>query len=252
MGTDRSMNRLTAAQPDQATARSFWTMGRSDSERAFRSARRHSRFVRITRVAIPVLLLLALGATVLWNMFNPLRLIAKLPDSISGVVVSGTTITMEAPHLSGYTRDARSYELGAASASQDITHPDLVGLREIRAKFQMDDDNTAQMTADDGVYDSKREVLTLGKSIVISSTSGYRAWLSDAEVDVRTSDVVSDKPVEVRMLRGTLNASRFEVRESGAVLKFGGRVRMTVLLSEEALAAAAAADRARTPQGPSR
>ena len=48
------MNRVITARTDQHTARSYWIMSRGDSERAFRAARRHSRMVRILRIAIPV------------------------------------------------------------------------------------------------------------------------------------------------------------------------------------------------------
>ena len=39
-------------------------------------------------------------------------------------MISGTKLTMQAPKLSGYTRDGRWYELIADSAAQDITKPE--------------------------------------------------------------------------------------------------------------------------------
>ncbi|MHC2865200.1 hypothetical protein ACVIYH_006278 [Bradyrhizobium diazoefficiens] len=70
----------------------------------FASAARHSRLVRILRVAVPGAVLLSLAAIVGVSIFNPFRmLLPKLPLDSGNLVVSGTKITMESPHLAGYT-----------------------------------------------------------------------------------------------------------------------------------------------------
>ena len=85
-------------------------MSRGDGERAFRAARRHSRMVRVLRVALPAAVVLVTLAVVLVTYFNPLRMLGKLPIDIGNLVVSGTKITMEQPRLAGFTRDARAYD----------------------------------------------------------------------------------------------------------------------------------------------
>ena len=67
------MTRVITARADPQTAHSYWTMSRGDSERAFRSARRHSRTVRILRIAIPLAVVLGLTVISLMTYFNPLR-----------------------------------------------------------------------------------------------------------------------------------------------------------------------------------
>ena len=52
-GAGLGMSRVIAAKNDPETTRSYWTMSRGDADRAFRSARRHSRMVRILRIAVP-------------------------------------------------------------------------------------------------------------------------------------------------------------------------------------------------------
>jgi len=228
------MNRLVTARTDPQTARAYWTMGRGDTDRAFRTARRHSRLVRSLRIAIPIVIVLAAVVVFLLSYFNPLRMLARLPINIGDLVVSGTKITMEKPHLSGYTRDSRGYEVSADAASQDLTKPDLVELHNIRAKVQMQNDSTLQMTAATGIYNSKAETLKLDRSIDLSSSNGYAGHLSEALVDIRKGHVVSNKPVEVKMLQGTLNANRLEIVESGDLVRFDGGVNMVLKLNEVA------------------
>ncbi len=226
------MNRVIAAQTDPQTARAYWTMSRGDSARAFKAARRHSRMVRILRVAIPLAVVLGFTGIFLATYFNPLRMLAKLPINVGDLVVSGTKITMEQPRLSGFTRDERAYELSADAAKQDLTKPDLIELRNIRAKVQMQDKSTVEMSATAGIYDSKAETLKLDQNILLSSSAGYRGELSEALIDIRKGYVVSEHPVAVEMLQGKLNASRLEIVDSGDLVRFDGGVNMTLMLSD--------------------
>jgi lipopolysaccharide export system protein LptC len=225
---------VTTARTDPATAHPYWTMGRDDSELAFRSARRHSRAVRILRIAIPLAVVLGFTGIFLITYFNPLRMLAKLPIDVGNLVVSGTKITMEHPRLSGFTGDARAYELSADAAKQDLTKPDLIELRNIRAKVQMQDKSTVEVSATAGIYDSKGETLKLDQNIVLSSSTGYRGRLSEAMIDIRKGNVVSERPVEVELLQGTLNANRLEISDSGDLVRFGGGVNMTLMLGDAA------------------
>jgi lipopolysaccharide export system protein LptC len=221
------MTELTAARPDLATARSYWTMRRGDSERAFRRARVHSRNVRLLRVAVPLALIVVLAGIILWTWFNPLRLLASVPDIGGDLVVSGTKITMQQPRITGFTRDSRPYEFTARAAAQDLTRPDVVELNDLHGKFQMRDDSNTEVTAQSGLYNSKNETLQLGRHTVVTSTAGYKVLLDDAVIDIRGASLVTEEPVQVEMKQGRLDAQRMEVLDSGNVLRFDG-VRMTL------------------------
>jgi lipopolysaccharide export system protein LptC len=228
------MSRVIVARRDQETARAYWKMSRDDTEHAFRAARQHSRLVRIMRVAIPGAVVLVIVVISVATYLNPLRMLVKLPINIDNLVVSGTKVTMAQPHLSGFTSDARAYDLIADSAAQDMTKPNIVELRNIRAKVQMQDKSTMEMTAVTGIYDSKGETLRLDREILLNSSTGYQGRLSEALVDIRSGDVTSEHPVEVNLLQGTLNANRLNIIDSGEVVRFHGGVVMDLMLNEAA------------------
>lgn len=229
------MNRVITARTDPQTARAYWTMSRGDSARAFRSARRHSRAVRVMRIAIPLAVILGLTGISLITYFNPLRVLAKLPINMNDLVVSGTKITMEKPRLSGFTKDARSYEFTAEAAAQDLTKPDIVELRNIHAKLEMQDKSVMEMSAVTGIYNTKQEILKLERDIVLTSSGGNKGRLSEATIDVRKGSVVSDQPVELEFLQGILNANRLEVVDSGDLVRFHGGVDMMLMLNDTPL-----------------
>jgi lipopolysaccharide export system protein LptC len=176
-----------------------------------------------------VLVLFGLGVTVLATYFNPLRMLAKLPVDLDKLVVSGTKITMENPRVSGFTKDGRAYDLVATAARQDLTKPDIVELQSLQAKLQMEDKSTIQLVADHGIYNAKAEQLELQKNIVLSNPS-YEGRLEQATVDVRTGHVVSNEPVKLKMMQGTLDAKKLEISDAGNLVRFTGGVQMLLKL----------------------
>ena len=152
-------------------------------------------------------------------------LLPKLPVDIGNLVVSGTKITMEAPHMAGFTPDQRPYEVWAKTATQDLTDPDKVDLRTLRAKVLMEDRTThITLDASSGLFDSKTQLLDLRKDIFLQSSTGYEAKLSQALVDIVKSTVTSEEHVDVKLLNGTLTADRLRITNGGEVVRFEGNV----------------------------
>ncbi|MFH0297826.1 LPS export ABC transporter periplasmic protein LptC [Bradyrhizobium sp. 31Argb] len=200
-------------------------------EARFAAAERHSRMVRILRIAVPAAVVLSLLAIVGVSVFNPFRmLLPKLPVDIGNLVVSGTKITMESPHLAGFSTDQRPYELWAKAAIQDLTDPDHVELQTLRAKMLMEDRSTMTMDARTGFYDSKQQLLDLRKDIFLQTSTGYEAKLSQAFVDINKGTVTSDEHVDVKLLNGTLTADKLRIYNNGEVVRFEGNVVMNLIM----------------------
>ena len=197
----------------------------------FAAAARHSRMVRMLRVAVPAAVVLAMAGVVAVSVFNPFRmLLPKLPVDIGNLVVSGTKITMESPHLAGFSTDQRPYELWAKAAVQDLTSPDHVELQTLRAKVMMEDKSTVTMDAHTGFFDSKQQLLDLREDIFLQSSTGYEAKLSQAYVDINKGSVTSDEHVDVKLLNGTLTADKLRIINSGEVVRFEGNVVMNLIM----------------------
>jgi lipopolysaccharide export system protein LptC len=198
-------------------------------EARFAIAARHSRMVRVLRVAVPSAVILALAAIIAVSIFNPFRmLLPKLPLDMGNLVVSGTKITMESPHLSGYTNDRRPYELWAKTATQDLTDPDHLDLKTLRAKLLMEDQSVVTLDALTGRYDSKEQLLDLHKDIFLQTTTGYEARLTQAFVDMAKNTVTSDEHVDVKFTNGTVSSDRLRVTGGGEVVRFEGNVVMNL------------------------
>ena len=209
-----------AYETEPRQTRAFRASQRSDQSRRFRMAMRHSRRVRMLRVGLPTATALVCLVLLLLAWFNPLRMLAKLPISVGNVVVSGTKIKMENPKLSGFTRDKRRYDVSAGAAAQDLTRPGVIELKDINATLEMQNKGDMRLTAQNGVFDTKQEQLKLDTNIVVTSSSGYEGYLQEALIDTKNGNVVSEKPVRLKMTNGTVNGNRFELTNSGDVIRF--------------------------------
>jgi lipopolysaccharide export system protein LptC len=223
------MNRMLAGpedwgQPGQPTA------GRPKA--VISGARRHSARVRALRIAVPTVLVMTLTGLVLANYLNPARWL-RVPTEFGTLVISGSKITMEAPRLAGFTKDQREYSVTATSASQDTKNPTIVEMKEISGRIDMEDKSKVTLTAVEGVYDTKADLLRLNQEILIMSTAGYQGRLTEAQIEVKKGRIVSEKPVQMKMPQGTLDANRMEVTETGGLIRFDGGV--VLVLTPEAV-----------------
>lgn len=191
--------------------------------RDFSKARRHSRFVRFFKVAIPLGAVIGIASVMFVAYFDPFRQIQGL--TLGPVSMSGTQVAMESPKLTGFRNDNRPYEVTATQALQDVKKPNIVELRQMKAKITMNDQGgIARLEAKNGILDTQRERMTLRDDVRVWTENGQEVRLRSASVNFKAGTVVSKEPVTVTLVNGVINAEGVEVTENGKVLRFAGRV----------------------------
>jgi lipopolysaccharide export system protein LptC len=194
--------------------------------RAFSKARRHSHWVRFAKIVIPVGAFLAITALGLVAYFDPFRNIEGL--TVGPISVNGTNVTMESPKLTGFRNDNRPYEVTASAATQDVKNPNLVELKDLRARLVTDDrGSVARLEAAVGVLNTQKEQMNLRQDVRVRTDGGQDVKLRSAFVDFKAGTVVSKEPVTVSMTNGLIEAAGLEVKDNGKILHFKGRVSTT-------------------------
>ncbi len=186
-------------------------------ERAFALAQRHTRFVRVMRLALPAATLLLCGGIV---YFSGLLTSSGPTFEISGIGIEDGTLTMEDARLTGVNEDDRAYVVNADTASQQLAQPNVFDLDNIDAEISGGDAAWASVEADSGQYDRERETLRLDRDVRVQSGDGYDVLLESAYVDLKAGTVISDDPVEVQMMNGTVNAQGLEIGNNGQTIRF--------------------------------
>jgi lipopolysaccharide export system protein LptC len=91
----------------------------------------------------------------------------------------------------------------------------------------MEDKTVVLMDARRGNFKNREQLLDLFEDVILKSPS-YVALLSEATIDMGKGTVVSNKPVNVKMMDGTLDAQRLEITGRGELMTFYGGVIMNL------------------------
>jgi lipopolysaccharide export system protein LptC len=196
---------------------------RRSRSRAFARAQRHSRWVRFYKIAIPLGAVVGIAGVGFVAFFDPFRSVEGL--TLGPVSVSGTQVTMEAPKLTGYRDDSRPYEVTASAAVQDVRKPNLVELKNMKARIVTDDQGgAAHLEATTGILDTRTEKMELRDNVRVRTDAGQEALLRSASVNFKAGTVVSKEPVTVSLGNGVIKATGLTVTDNGKVMHFKGRV----------------------------
>jgi lipopolysaccharide export system protein LptC len=191
---------------------------------------RHSSRVRFMRRVLPVIaiLILALAAVIAW--LDPFRIVRDFPLDVMKLSIKDNKLVMDAPKLSGFTKDGRGYNITANSAAQDLSNTNMIDLEGIKANFALTNDGSTELTAVKGLYDAKADTVQLTDGVTIQSTAGYQGKLSEAFIEVKKGNVVTEKPVDITFNNGTLRADRMQIFDNGARAFFEGNIKMQMKL----------------------
>lgn len=200
---------------------------RRGGERAYQAAQRHTRLVRTLRILLPALAVG--GILVFWASahFIPSNLAGLI--SKAGIDVKSNSVTMEAPHISGFEGTKRAYEVKAARAVQSLDDPKVLTFQQINAHVGLDNAGTAMVDAGTGIYNGNNNTLELDRGISVRTTTGYAAKAKQAMIDLAKGSMQTSQPVEISGEQGTLRAGSMELTDRGKHVVFRGGVSVTFI-----------------------
>lgn len=189
---------------------------------------RSSYVIGLLRYLLPAIALGLISLVVLWPQLigGAGGLIA--PIFANAEIDGADVMLMHNPRYVGRTRDAEPYELTAASAYVDPKKPSLIHLEQLAAELTPASKRDLRLVALTGLYNRAADKLDLDGDIALTTSDGYRFETQRARINLQAGRVVGNQPVEGWGPTGTLSADRFEIRDSGQLLRFEGRVKVTL------------------------
>ena len=188
----------------------------------------YTRAVRILRYVLPGIALFLIGLVVAWPQLvgSGAGLIA--PMLAPGQIDGADLMRMHNPRYVGRTGAAEPFEVTAASAYLDPTQPNRVHLDQLAAEIARAGTRQVRLLAGSGIYDRDSEDVNLSGGIELTTSDGYRFETPSALLKLDRGRVVGQEPIAGAGPSGTIAAERFEFRDGGEVLRFNGRVRVTL------------------------
>lgn len=189
-----------------------------DRSVAFARARRHSLFVRTARVLLPVASLLLVAGYVGIVMVSA-RLAGGIEKSGKVRTIS-KEFAMENPRYEGMDQQGGKFLVLAKRAVPDLSNTGRIKLDAITAELVDVRKSRTDVTAANGVYDSKANRLDLAGGITVVTETGMRAELETATILTRDGTLKSDRPARVTAPTGTITSGRLELAQKSKQIAF--------------------------------
>lgn len=193
---------------------------------AVAKARRHSRFVRALRIALPIGAIAVLG--LYFTSSNLTISLGNMEASVGDIEINRDSLRMINPKLEGVTEKNGAYVLTADYAEQDTSDLTTLYLHKVTAELTQPEDGWSRLTAPKGTFRTKIEELELLGGIDVTSSSGASARVERAVIDMKAQLIRSKDPVEVETADGTLTADRLEISATEKRILFDGNVHLHI------------------------
>ena len=191
---------------------------------AFAQAKRHSARVRFLKLVLPAV---ASAIVVTFIGYSFWSLPGGSTIDIGEIGFSDGKLVMANPKLEGFT-NSRPYSMTAARALQDPAVAELIELEDITAKLPVDAETWATVGASSGLFDRKKNTLSISEPITVTTTDGTTALLQSAFFNVKAGTLTTDQPIDISMEGMQISADSMRVLKGGEVLVFSRKVRMNI------------------------
>lgn len=192
---------------------------------AFGLAQRHSRRVRVLKLAVP---LAATIIAVAFPVYSYLAAPAAIEVQSDSSAVADGKLVMAYPKLNGFTKDKLPYAMTAMRAIQEVAKQGVIELEGINAKLPITADNTASIVSSNGTYNRDGNTLSLTSDVTISTTDGVVAKLKSVYLDMGKGIMKTSDPVDISRGGSRITADSMSVEGNGKVLVFENRVRVNI------------------------
>jgi len=193
---------------------------------AFMAAQLHSRRVGLLKKTLP-LMAIAMAGLFSWFTFFAAPPVA---DIVTLNMANGESnkLVMMQPKIEGYTRSNQPYDFSARRAIQDPTREGIIELEEIAATMPLGERGSAEIQAQGGIFDNINGRMRLERSFSLKTSDDVEAHFLSADIDISSSQLISNEPVTIRREGEHLTAQRLRILEGGEIFIFEGGVKFTI------------------------
>jgi lipopolysaccharide export system protein LptC len=137
-------------------------------------------------------------------------------------------LTMINPRYQSRDAENRPFTVIAERAVQESSGADEVELSAPEAEITLNDGSWVTVTAENGLYDRKREYLRLDNGVQLFHDRGFQFETPQAEVDLQAGTAQSDTPVTGHGPEGQIDAQGFRVLDTGGRIIFTGQSKLVI------------------------
>ncbi len=199
--------------------------------RVAQAARRYSRFVHLTKRALPALALGLLLLVAAWprveGVFETVRM--RLPRID---LSEARDLHMVKARYTGIDRQNRPFVITADIARQKPHLDDLITLERPKGDLTTQSGNWIELSGDTGFYQPQPQLLDLFGNVSLFQDKGNEFHSTSAHLDMNAGTAESDDPVTGQGPFGNVTAQGFRILDRGDTILFTGHARLDMVPHE--------------------
>ena len=181
----------------------------------------YSRFVRWMRLVLPLLAAGVIGLLVAWpRVETTIEAIPK--ESVIPQEQQVGSNELLNPRFESRDKKDQPFTVTAARAIQSANDPKVVLLEKPVADITLNNGTWLAAEAQTGAYRQEEEKLMLEGHVRLFHDDGYELLTDKLQVNIKTQEAWSDRPVRVRGPAGTLDATGLTANGIEGKLIFNG------------------------------
>ena len=190
----------------------------------------HSRFVKLMKIALPLVALMLISLILAWPYFGDNQDGFKIEFS-SLKIAPGEHTGVDNARYFGVDDLNRPYTISADLARFPDGPKGAISLEVPKADITMSDDTWLVMTATEGKYDQQKKLLSLSGKVNLFHDMGYEMTTDEININLAKNDAIGTKPVKGHGPFGELNASGVRIDKNNNTIFFIGPSRLLLFPS---------------------
>lgn len=190
--------------------------------------RRYSRFVYLTKHALPATAAALLLVVAVWP---------QIESSLEGVhfavpridLSEARDLRMVKARYSGIDRQNRPFVITAATARQKPNLEDMITLEQPKGDLTAASGSWLELTADTGLYQPQPQLLDLFGNVALYQDKGNEFHSTSAHIDMAAGTAMGDDPVTGQGPFGSVKAEGFRILDHGDTVLFTGHATLDLL-----------------------
>jgi lipopolysaccharide export system protein LptC len=191
------------------------------------AGRRYSRFVYLTKLALPIVACALLLLIAVWprlqNVFETVRFPAPRID-----LSDARDLHMAKARYTGLDRNNRPFTITAELARQKPDLQDLVTLEKPKGDLTTAAGNWLELSANTGLYQQQQQLLDLFGQVALFQDKGNEFHSTTAHIDMAAGTAEGDDPTTGQGPFGNVIADGFRILDRGDTIIFKGHATLEI------------------------
>lgn len=189
-------------------------------------AKRRRNWIFWLKIALPAVAVVTVGYLVISSRQQRGTIID--PTVLTDVAKINAGMSVNNVKYDGVDSNNQPFSITAATASQPQGNDDVIDLTQPQADITMADGAWVALTAANGVYRRKEDLLDLSGDVTVFHDTGMSFQTDAATIDLKAHTAKGDQPVEGQRPDGEIASDGFEVLDEGKTVIFTGRAYMKI------------------------